>query len=377
MLPETITAHSDPYFVNRVTEFSRFRQLLNSSSNLATIILHGPAGIGKTSLLKEFGALCMQEKITYVYVDLDHYEFDRSPNYLAIVFNLWYQLGIDEIQSLHDLIFQGIVPTFLGASSPKSNSSGNTSLNMGDIVDVEGKNQFAFGNNNTLIEKLLIQIGTNEEIQVLIRTQLTQAFQKHLQKLIENQPIIFLLDSWDKMVTEQGKPKEIGEWLQKELLDWSRFHNLKNLKSVISCKQERGLDDIRKQAHIVPLDPLSAPDVQRYFTARLGNQYTNQEVQSLTNLAQGIPSVMSFMAIGIEQHGNSEILNRSNKFRSDNLSETVRFAIEGFLQRLPCNFMGLPKIAAIPRRFNREQSTGLQLFRSAGNTNVTRESYWI
>src|SRR4051794_39972217 len=77
-------------FVNREEHLDMFRKIVHRELEQRILIVHGPAGIGKTYLLDECRAMCEANEIKYTSIDFAGIQ-DRS--YMAVVQTVWEQLG--------------------------------------------------------------------------------------------------------------------------------------------------------------------------------------------------------------------------------------------------------------------------------------------
>jgi hypothetical protein len=69
-LADRLTAARRRSFVGREPEIELFRTAIASAElPFQVLYVHGPGGVGKTSLLREFGQCCADEGLAYAYVD--------------------------------------------------------------------------------------------------------------------------------------------------------------------------------------------------------------------------------------------------------------------------------------------------------------------
>ena len=246
-------------FVNRNGEINRFCEILNEGEYFVMLV-SGESGIGKTALHKRLLYECVElRKIRWA----ETYWIDtRTYNYLAILRKIRDDIGEIRFQHFTDLL------NFFTDSSYKVTlniQNAGSSISVGDRMEV---NQSEI--ENMIGQQIIIHdLNLNEPREDrVIREQermykLTQEFISDLQKALDGEQLVILVDDVEKMTPETGR------WLWSEFIRGLMLKGFKNVRFVLCIDNAPELnEDVSSRVRIRKLQNLTEEYVLDYLKRR-------------------------------------------------------------------------------------------------------------
>jgi hypothetical protein len=358
------------YFVGREEEIEVFSKMVNSAQGGNILVLQGPEGIGKTTLLDKFEHSCTGSGVRYAHVDFfTRREYSSYPNFLSAATDLWRQLALGTLEELNQLIttfYLGngragraepatvpLAAAYAQVATPVF-ASGGPSIE-GQIEDIGANAQAAIGNNIVQVQGQFNQIIRHDDaavIEPLIRKHVTEAVRSRLKQITLQGPTVIFFDSWEAILTDQNYLKDPGAWLCDDLLRWLDSREITNCFAVIASAKEPRLGQLMRNVRRISLGPLPAAAAREYFSRVTVYGPESEILEQLVQISQGIPLAMELLADGANRHEG--ILLHSEQPESDRLNSqrVIGYAIDRYLDSLPMEIVEAIRIGAIPHRLN-------------------------
>jgi hypothetical protein len=242
-------------FVDRKSETATFCQILDGTDPRRVMVVVGPGGIGKSSLLAKMLHECAVRNAQRAEII---YTGDNVPDYLAVMRKCRDDLGVEPFGDLTRLINYYTVPQY----EVNLNITGTApQINIGTNMDASGAQigQMA----GIVVDMMNAQPRTDLSVtEGERRGKLTKAFITALATLKSGLLVIFF-DAAEKMT----KPTQ--EWLLNELITNVADADLAHVRFVICTREtppiNRFIEDI---FCVAELKPLAVEDVIEYLERR-------------------------------------------------------------------------------------------------------------
>lgn len=281
-------------FVNREEQLTTLWKIIRQEIEQQILLIRGPDGIGKTSLLDEFRAECEEEGI-----DCARFDFAGSSDqsYMTLVLSMFNQLGPEGFEGLTQTIAESrtlgaweTVPTPPVSARverpaanpvPPGGRSGGVDFYAPATIhgDVVGRDAY-----------YVTQIIQRDDplVQQMIQARITAAFRDCLVELTTTRTVVLLLDSWHQATTD------IRDWLCRNLLSWILNKKLPDAIAVVAGQE---LPDLRRPPRrIGRLTLVGLPDeaVRAYWVEKCG--LPPEDVPNIIKYSGGLPMLMALLA---------------------------------------------------------------------------------
>lgn len=238
-------------FVDRTDEITQLDQVLNMQGleKDSLVLLHGLSGIGKTQLLAMYLRLCNFNNVRIAYVDL------TARGYLSLIDEIIEGLGGEGFEEL-DEVYDRVLGRFqlkqaeMAAASisapsvpPGAGLVFNQPLAGEQQIFVNGNANF---NNPKITQIFNFQLDEPQKVQDQNQSKITRTFCDCLRALARTQPIVLLLDHWDKA----SDPLKL--WLDEHLIEWTTHLTLK--KALVVVARQSMPAEMQAQLGIRPLE---------------------------------------------------------------------------------------------------------------------------
>lgn len=281
-------------FVNRDPELSILWRTIQLERQQRIVLISGQSGLGKSYLLEECIARCTDEGISYVWVDFAE-SFDQT--YIEIIHTVLRQIGAKHFARLKETLIdirkeQEQVPRLSALSKPEhpptlaNRPDGRSGgVDFGGQAEVHGD---VVGRDIYYITQI-IHRGDHFD-QENIQDQVTSAFQESLVEFTLTRTVVFLFDSWERLVATDTR-----NWLQHNLLYWILEKKLSHSVAVVAGTQVPDIRRLRLRVEKLTLSFLPNKAVQTYLAEKRGVP-DDKKLGSLVEAAKGHPLVMSLLA---------------------------------------------------------------------------------
>ena len=339
-----ITSQADESFLDRDDQLTAFWETVRGESGYRIVFVRGPDGIGKTTLLHEFAAVCARRGITCAAIDFGRHEYGRDPHYLTLLSELWRQLGLGALDELGELVSMTRTASGMAlpqAATPAPEAQGDDGLPgavaaRGDVIEADvgqigAHAQAAVGKN---IVQTYYNVVHNEDprvVEPLIRKRASTAFQERLAQLAQARPVILMVDAWEEMVAADGQVKDPGAWLCDNVLSLLPGGDLPGSVAVIASAREPHVGSLIRHARRLELGPLPDETVRLYFTRNVGTELQPDLLARLAEISRGIPLAMCLMARGISERGETVVDRMPSADAFVAHDAIIGDAVEGFL----------------------------------------------
>lgn len=241
-------------FVDRKSETETFCQILDGTDERRVMVVVGPGGIGKSSLLARMlheCALRNAQRAEIIYTD------DNIPDYLAVMRKCRDDLGVEPFGELTGLINYYTVPQY----EVNVNVTGTANINVGSNMDASGAQigQMA----GIVVDMMNAQPRTDLSVtEGERRGKLTKAFISALATLKGGLLVIFF-DASEKMT------KSTQEWLLNEVITGVTDAEMTHVRFVICGREAPSINRfIEDLICVAELKPLGVDDVIEYLELR-------------------------------------------------------------------------------------------------------------
>lgn len=241
-------------FVDRKSETETFCQILDSTDERRVMVVVGPGGIGKSSLLARMlheCALRNAKRAEIIYTD------DNIPDYLAVMRKCRDDLGVEPFGELTGLINYYTVPQY----EVNVNVTGTANINVGSGMDASGAQigQMA----GIVVDMMNAQPRNDLSVtEGERRGKLTKAFISALAALKGGLLVIFF-DASEKMT------KSTQEWLLNEVITAVTDAEMTHVRFVICGREAPSINRfIEDLICVAELKPLGVDDVIEYLELR-------------------------------------------------------------------------------------------------------------
>jgi len=246
-------------FVNRKSEIDHFCEILSEDKH-SVMLVSGEPGMGKTALHKRLLYECLEvKKVRWAET---FWINTRDYSYLAILRKIREDIG--EIHFQH---FTDLVNFFTQQKYELTLNVQNAgSINVGDGLIAENSEIENMIGQQIIIKDLNLteprQDRTIREQERMYR--LTQEFISDLEKALNGDQLVILIDDLEKM------PPDTGKWVWSELIRGVMLKGLRNVRFVLCIDNEPSLDDedLSRKVRTGKLQPLTETYVFDYLTRR-------------------------------------------------------------------------------------------------------------
>lgn len=281
-------------FVNRDEQLSTLWKIARQEAEHRIVLIYGPDGMGKTYLLGEFRAECEAEGINCACI-----EFVEGSDqcYMTIILSVLNQLGPEGFEHLAQTIAETralgaweTVPTApaavrMGHSAanpvPSGRRSGGVDFHEAATIygDVVGRDAY-----------YVTQIIQRDDplVQQMIQARITAAFRDCLVELATTRIVAFLLDSWERAITDTC------HWLRDNLMKWILDKKLPNALAVVAGTETPDLGRPMRRSGRLTLDRLPDEAVRIYWIEKCN--LPPEDVTNIVKYSRGNPMVMALMA---------------------------------------------------------------------------------
>jgi len=266
-------------FVDRDVEMQRFENLLDSTEKLVMVVA-GPGGIGKSSLMARMRHHCANRKTKFVEI---LYTDDDIPEYIAIMRRCRDNLAAKPFEALTDLINYYTVPQYtLKVELHGGNVSVAEGMTVTDGATVNTVAGVVIRDSMITFPRSDLDVSESER-----RLRLTQTFLDNLSEAAKTySQLVIFVDAAEKM------SETTGRWL------WSAFISgvadrpaIANLRFVILTRTKPELDRWKRQlVDETELEPLTIPDIVMYMEKRgVAAEHREALAQMVFAISKGNP----------------------------------------------------------------------------------------
>jgi archaellum biogenesis ATPase FlaH len=264
-------------FVDRDHEMKRFENLLDTSEKLVMVVA-GPGGIGKSSLMARMRHHCANKKTKFVEII---YTDDDIPEYIAIMRRCRDNLATRPFEPLTDLINYYTVPQYTlkvelhGGNVSVGQVMTMTDSSVGTMAGVVIK--------DSMISFPRSDLDVSESER---RMRLTQTFLVNLAEAARAYPqLVIFIDAAEKM------SETTARWLWTAFIPGIVDGGIANIRFVILTRAKPELDRWKRQlVDETELAPLTIPDIVMYMEKReVAAEHREALAQMVFAISRGNP----------------------------------------------------------------------------------------